>query len=74
MGRRQNREGKGLLLQVDERTVCCVPAQWTELAAPDPEIVMGRRRALLRVADLLELAGLVERLRGGNPRERRDEA
>jgi hypothetical protein len=29
---------------------------------PDPEIVIGGRRALFRVADLLELARLVEQL------------
>ena len=29
---------------------------------PDPEIVIGEQRALFRVADLLELARLVEQL------------
>jgi hypothetical protein len=43
-------------------TVRSVPPQWTDLVAPDPEIVMGRHRALFRVADLVELAQLVEEL------------
>jgi hypothetical protein len=29
---------------------------------PDPEIVIGRGRALLRAVDLMELASLVKRL------------
>jgi len=49
-------------LQVDDGTVCAVPQQWTDLVAPAPEIVMGKHRALFRVADLLELAGLVDQL------------
>ncbi len=62
MGERFNRYGKRLLLQLDETTVCSVPPQWTDLATPDPEIVMGERRALMRIADFVELARLVVRL------------
>jgi hypothetical protein len=62
LGERYNRYGRRLLLQVDDQTVCSVPPQWTDLAAQDPEIVMGEQRALFRVADLVELARLVERL------------
>ena len=62
MGERFNRYGKRLLLQLDETTVCSVPPQWTDLATPDPEIVMGERRALMRIADFVELARLVARL------------
>jgi hypothetical protein len=62
VGERYNCHGRRLLLQVDERTVCSVPPQWTDVVAPDPEIVMGEGRTLFRVADLLELARLVERL------------
>jgi hypothetical protein len=50
------------LLRVDDRTICSVPPQWTDLAAPDPEVFMGQGRALFRVADLVELARLVTRL------------
>ena len=62
IGERYNRYGKRLLLQIDERTVCAVPPQWTDLASPDVEIMLDEKRALFRMADLLELAGLVERL------------
>ena len=59
---RYNRYGKRFLVRVDDETVCSVPPQWTDAAAPDPEIVIGEGRALVRVADLLELADLVTRL------------
>jgi hypothetical protein len=62
VGERHNRSGKRLLLRVDDRTICSVPQQWTDMAAPDPEVVMGRGRGLFRVADLVELARLVTSL------------
>jgi uncharacterized protein DUF5372 len=74
VGERYNCSGKRLLLQVDDQTVCSVPPQWTDLGAPDPEIVMGERRALFRVADLVELAQLVERLGRRDSLEVSDEA
>jgi hypothetical protein len=70
VGERYNRYGMTLLLETDDGSVCSVPPQWTDLAAPDPEIVMGERRALFRVADLLGLAHLVDRLRRGDAPER----
>ena len=63
VGERYNRYGKRLLLRVDEVAVCSVPLQWTDLAIPDPEILLGKQRALFRVADLLELARLVDQMR-----------
>ena len=74
VGERYNRYGRRLLLEIDEKTVCSVPPQWTDLAAPDPELVLGRHRALFRVADLMELACLVERLGGNHSRETPHEA
>ena len=62
VGERFNRYGKRLLLQVDDGTFCAIPPHWTDQVAPDPEVVMGRQRALFRVADLLELERLVSRL------------
>ena len=62
VGERQNRSGRRLLLQVDDATVRSVPPQWTDLVAPDPEIIMGEHRALFRMADLLELVRLVDQL------------
>jgi hypothetical protein len=61
VGERYNRHGKRILLQVDEGQVCSIPPQWTDVEAPDPEIVLGAGRAPLRLADLLALAELVER-------------
>jgi hypothetical protein len=68
-GKRYNRYGMTLLLEIEDGSVCSVPPQWTDLVAPDPEIVLGERRALFRVVDLLELARLVERLRPDNTQE-----
>ena len=67
VGERYNRYGTRLLLRVDDETVCSVPPQWTDAVAPDPEVVMGKKRALARVTDLVELTRLVGRLlrRGG---------
>jgi hypothetical protein len=66
VGERFNRYGMRLLLRIDEETVCSVPPAWTDLEAPDPEIVMGGGRALLRFADALALAHLVGRNRRGD--------
>ncbi len=62
VGERYNRYGMTLLLEIDDKSVCSVPPQWTDVVAADPEIVMGEQRALFRVVDLLELARLVDRL------------
>jgi hypothetical protein len=63
VGERYNRYGRRLLLRIDEIAVCSVPPQWTDLDAPDPEIILGEGRALFRVADLLELAGFLDQIR-----------
>jgi hypothetical protein len=64
VGERYNRYGRRLLLRVDDANICSVPPQWTDLIAPDPEIVIGVRRALFRVTDLLELTRLIGQLSG----------
>lgn len=69
IGLRYNRYGTRLLLRVDDGSVYSVPRQWTDLVAQDPEIALSEGRGLLRVADLLALADLVERLRNSE-RER----
>jgi Family of unknown function (DUF5372) len=71
VGERYNRYGKRLLLQVDEEQICSVPPHWTDIEAPDPEIILGAGRALFRLADLLQLAELVERLAAERPRSSR---
>jgi hypothetical protein len=71
VGKRYNAYGMRLLLQIDERSVYSILPQWTNLVAPDPQIVMGEGRAPFRVVDLVELARLVEDLsRSGSPQER----
>lgn len=70
VGERYTRYGATLLLQIDDRWVCAVPPQWTDVVAPDPEIVMGEQRALFRVVDLLELARLVDQLSRRDLQER----
>jgi hypothetical protein len=62
--RRYNRYGERLLLQSDDAAIWPVPPQWTDLVSPDPEVIMGNGQALLRLADLMELADLVGRLIG----------
>ncbi|MHB1530482.1 MAG: DUF5372 family protein [Acidiferrobacteraceae bacterium] len=64
VGERYNRYGMTLPLETDEGSVCSVPPQWTDVVAPDSEIILGGQRALFRVADLLELVRLVDRLSG----------
>ncbi|MGH9460803.1 MAG: DUF5372 family protein [Vicinamibacteria bacterium] len=73
LGERYNRYGTRLLLRVDDKTVCSVPRQWTDLVVPDPELVIGEERALFRIADLVELARLVARLGRRDSAERPDE-
>lgn len=64
VGKRCNFHGARLLLQGSDGTVWSVPPQWSDLADEDPEVVMGGGQALLRVADLMELADLVGRMTG----------
>jgi len=74
VGERYNRYGRSLLLRADDVTVCSVPPQWTDLVAPDPEIVIGEHRALFRVADLLELERLAAQLRKHDSWEKPNDA
>jgi hypothetical protein len=64
VGERYNRYGKTLLLQSGDGVIYAVRPQWTDVVVPDPETVLGGGRALIRVADLLELAQLIDRLSG----------
>jgi hypothetical protein len=64
VGERYNPSGTWLLLEVDGESWCLVPRHWTDRIAPDPEVVLGEGRALFRVCDLVDLAGLVSRLVG----------
>ena len=64
VGERYNRYGMTLLLETSDGAVFAVRPHWTDVVAPNPEVVLGGQRALFRVADLLELARLVDRLSG----------
>ena len=61
VGERCNRYGARILLE-DGGRVRSIPREWTDLVAPDPEVILGEGRVLVRVRDLTELARLVERL------------
>jgi len=52
-----------LLLRVDEKTICSVPPQWTDLDAVDPAVTLSNGRAPFLLADLMELDRLISRLR-----------
>jgi len=42
-----------------------LPASWTDMAAPDPFVVLSRGRMPFRPADLLALVALLQGLRAG---------
>jgi hypothetical protein len=65
VGKRYNRYGERLLLQADGGEIWSVPGRWTDLASPDPEVAMGNGDLLLRIADWMQLAELVEDLQRG---------
>jgi len=64
VGKRYNRYGERLLLEEGAGRVWSLPVQWTDLGSADPEVVMGGGRLLLRMADWVDLADLVEDLLG----------
>ena len=74
VGRRYNRHGERLLLQTDDAAIWSVPPRWTDLVSPDPEVVMSNGRAVLRFADVVDLADLVDRLLGKKAVQPFDEA
>jgi uncharacterized protein DUF5372 len=42
--------------------VRALPAAWTNLAPSDPTVILAAGRAAFRVADLLELSRLIQRI------------
>ena len=42
-----------------------LPVAWTNLAPPDPSVVLAAGRAAFRVADLLQLSHLIGRIEAG---------
>jgi hypothetical protein len=47
-----------------------LPAAWTSIVPPDPNVVLAAGRAAFRVADLLQLSQLIGRIE----EERKEEA
>jgi hypothetical protein len=50
--------------------VRALPAAWTSIVPPDPNVVLAAGRAAFRVADLLQLSQLIGRIE----QERKEEA
>ena len=49
--------------------VRALPAAWTSLAPPDPSVMLAAGRAAFRMADLLQLSRLIERIEEGHKEE-----
>jgi hypothetical protein len=49
----------------DRGELVSVPAAWTSGCAPDPVVVVSAGRSAFRVEDLVDLARLIEELKGG---------
>lgn len=47
-----------------------LPSAWTDAAAPDPFVIVAAGRSALRVADLLDVAALIDGLRRPGPTDR----
>jgi hypothetical protein len=71
VGQRYNPYGTTVLLQVGDG-VWSLPRGWTDLVAPDPEVVVGEGRCPFRLRDLLDLAVVVEQLTARRSLERSD--
>ena len=46
-----------------EQQLIALPASWTDVIAVDPFVAVAQGRSLFRAEDLLDLAGLLGRLR-----------
>jgi len=44
-----------------------LPAAWTDAVAPDPFVIVSAGRSAFRIADLVELTGLVAELASRHP-------
>ncbi len=49
--------------------VRALPAAWTSIVPPDPNVVLATGRAAFRVADLLQLSQLIRRIEEGQKEE-----
>ena len=59
----RNTWGEDRVFFLDEDgTQRSLPCVWTDVAAPDPFVVVAAGRSALRLVDLLDLAALLDRL------------
>jgi hypothetical protein len=49
----------------DDGALKSLPTSWTDVAEPDVFVALSAGRSAFRVADLLELAQIVDGIRGG---------
>ncbi len=61
---RSSRHGDRVWYERADCSVATIPRAWTDLAAPDPFVVLAEGRAHFRLDDLAELAELVAGIRG----------
>ena len=50
----------------DDGTQKSVPRAWTDMADPDPFVLLAGQRCAFRIVDLLDLVELLDRLGGGS--------
>lgn len=63
--RRRNWDDDRVYVYDDQGELVSLPAQWTDVVAEDPFVVMAAGRCPFRVEDLVAVADLVDRLVGG---------
>jgi hypothetical protein len=64
--RRRNWRSDRVYFFGDAGELVSLPAEWTDLVAEDPFVVVAAGRAPFRTADLLELAERIRGLRAGS--------
>ena len=63
--RRRNWDDDRVYVYDDHGELLSLPAQWTDVVAEDPFVVVAAGRCAFRVEDLLAVADLVDRLACG---------
>jgi hypothetical protein len=59
VGERHNAVGARVLLATGNDRIYSVPIEWTDLAAPNSQQILGENRVVVRIHELLELERLV---------------
>lgn len=50
--------------RADDRQITSIPSAWTNIAPPDPFVIVAAGRAHFRLEDLVSLATLLEKVSG----------